>query len=244
MEEVYAVSLAPVHSPATGGILFWMTGGLVLLLLIAGWIVYRKRQQKWKQRVEQQLGELTAQIRFLLQERERLVRQRPDRPDASVASEAIAPVSHTFANPAARDTTDSAASPFQNVAEESDDELLLRKRALEIVNEYYKDSGFGVEEFCRMIAAEKIPGTNHKLQEARRFIRTFRLNAAYELILKNRISRSMNIAEIAYEVGFNDPKYFTRCFTRLFGVSPKEVLLGKDMVNTGNRHSMQNHVFG
>jgi AraC-like DNA-binding protein len=29
-----------------------------------------------------------------------------------------------------------------------------------------------------------------------------------------------NITEIAYAVGFNDPKYFTRCFTKMFGVSP------------------------
>jgi AraC-like DNA-binding protein len=29
-----------------------------------------------------------------------------------------------------------------------------------------------------------------------------------------------NISEIAYAVGFNDPKYFTRCFTKHFGVNP------------------------
>ena len=29
-----------------------------------------------------------------------------------------------------------------------------------------------------------------------------------------------NVTEIAYAVGFNDPKYFTRCFTKMFGVSP------------------------
>jgi AraC-like DNA-binding protein len=29
-----------------------------------------------------------------------------------------------------------------------------------------------------------------------------------------------NITEIAYKVGFNDPKYFTRCFTNHYGSSP------------------------
>lgn len=29
-----------------------------------------------------------------------------------------------------------------------------------------------------------------------------------------------NITEIAYRVGFNDPKYFTRCFTKQYGMSP------------------------
>ncbi len=30
------------------------------------------------------------------------------------------------------------------------------------------------------------------------------------------------ISEIAYQVGFNDPKYFSRCFKRKFGQSPRE----------------------
>ena len=33
---------------------------------------------------------------------------------------------------------------------------------------------------------------------------------------------NLNISEIAYSLGFNDPKYFSRCFRREFGVTPKE----------------------
>jgi AraC-like DNA-binding protein len=50
------------------------------------------------------------------------------------------------------------------------------------------------------------------------FIRNYRLGIAKDIILKNPANR--NITEIAYKVGFNDPKYFTRCFTRLYGSSP------------------------
>ena len=32
------------------------------------------------------------------------------------------------------------------------------------------------------------------------------------------------ISEIAYEVGFNDPKYFTRCFTRHFNQTPSSLM--------------------
>ena len=35
--------------------------------------------------------------------------------------------------------------------------------------------------------------------------------------------KDMNISEIAYEVGFNDPKYFTRCFTKEFNATPSEL---------------------
>ena len=61
-------------------------------------------------------------------------------------------------------------------------------------------------------------------QSAGQFIRNYRLNIARELILKNRTTRNMNISEIAYEVGFNDPKYFTRCFTKHFAVTPSSLM--------------------
>jgi AraC-like DNA-binding protein len=31
-----------------------------------------------------------------------------------------------------------------------------------------------------------------------------------------------NISEIAYEVGFNDPNYFSRAFSREFGQAPSD----------------------
>jgi transcriptional regulator GlxA family with amidase domain len=33
---------------------------------------------------------------------------------------------------------------------------------------------------------------------------------------------NMNISEVAYDVGFNDPKYFGRVFSEAFGQSPSE----------------------
>ena len=33
---------------------------------------------------------------------------------------------------------------------------------------------------------------------------------------------TLNISEIAYIAGFNDPKYFSRCFKRMYGATPKE----------------------
>ena len=38
-------------------------------------------------------------------------------------------------------------------------------------------------------------------------------------MLKDNVA-NRNITEIAYRVGFNDPKYFTRCFTKQYGVAP------------------------
>ena len=49
-----------------------------------------------------------------------------------------------------------------------------------------------------------------------RYVRSLRLRKARELLS----SSSMNISEVAYSVGFEDPKYFSRVFSEEFGVSP------------------------
>jgi AraC-like DNA-binding protein len=55
-------------------------------------------------------------------------------------------------------------------------------------------------------------------QSTSQFMRNYRLSIARKLLLENWAKR--NITEIAYKVGFDDPKYFTRCFTRKYGCSP------------------------
>jgi AraC-like DNA-binding protein len=37
------------------------------------------------------------------------------------------------------------------------------------------------------------------------------------------LTTDLNISQVAYEVGFRDPKYFNRSFNEVFGHSPKEV---------------------
>ena len=110
-----------------------------------------------------------------------------------------------------------------NMEEESGDKKFLNQ-VMEVIKENYKNSYFEVSDFCEAVGVSKSL-LNKKLQSligqsAGQFIRNYRLNIARELILKNRETKSMNIAEIAYEVGFNDPKYFTRCFTKQFNVTP------------------------
>ena len=114
-----------------------------------------------------------------------------------------------------------------NMEEESGDKKFLN-RIMDVVKENYKNSYFEVSDFCEAAGVSKSL-LNKKLQSlvgqsAGQFIRNYRLNIARELLLKNRENKSMNIAEIAYEVGFNDPKYFTRCFTKYFNTTPSTLL--------------------
>ncbi len=112
-----------------------------------------------------------------------------------------------------------------------DDESLDKKfidKALKVIKDNYENPDFDVAEFIdamgisRSLLHKKL--TNLAGQSASRFIRIYRLNMARELIIKNRSSHALNISEIAYRVGFNDPKYFTRCFTKQFGVQPSTFL--------------------
>ncbi|MCB0642868.1 MAG: response regulator, partial [Phaeodactylibacter sp.] len=50
------------------------------------------------------------------------------------------------------------------------------------------------------------------------FVRSVRLEAAANLLL----STDLNVSEIAYEVGFNDPAYFSRAFKEKFNQTPSE----------------------
>ena len=119
-----------------------------------------------------------------------------------------------------------------NMEEESNDQKFLNK-AMQIVKEKYKDSYFEVTDFIEAMGVSRSL-MNKKMknltgQSAGQFIRNYRLNIARELILKNKLLRNKNISEIAYEVGFNDPKYFTRCFTRHFNQTPSAIMEGENV---------------
>ena len=51
------------------------------------------------------------------------------------------------------------------------------------------------------------------------FIRSIRLEKAIQLLQ----STDMNVSQVAYEVGFNDPNYFSRSFQQEFGMSPSSL---------------------
>ena len=110
-----------------------------------------------------------------------------------------------------------------NIEKQSKDDIFLSK-ALEIIKKNYKNPDYEVSNFIRDMNVSKSL-MHQKMQtlagqSAGQFIRSYRLNLAREILLKNQEYKNLSVAEIAYEVGFNDPKYFTRCFTKQFGLSP------------------------
>jgi len=101
------------------------------------------------------------------------------------------------------------------------DEQFLKK-AFDTMKENYSDPEFNVEEFSQEMNMSrnqlhrKIKAlTRHTAVE---FIRSYRLNRAAEFIKK----KSATIAEIAYDVGFSSPSYFSECFQKQFGILPSD----------------------
>ena len=97
---------------------------------------------------------------------------------------------------------------------------------LNAIQKLYKDPDLDVHTLADVMGMNR-SALNDRIQNAlgmttAQFIRTYRLNVAKEMI-GNGTNKDMNISEIAYEVGFNDPKYFTRCFAKEFGVTPSDL---------------------
>ncbi|MCK6619424.1 MAG: response regulator [Calditrichaceae bacterium] len=117
----------------------------------------------------------------------------------------------------------------KDIAITSADEKFLH-RAMDIIDRYISDENFSVEQFGREIGLSR--GQLHRKLKALTdqspvdFIRAIRLKRAAQLLEK----RSGTVAEIAYQVGFSDPSYFSRCFRQQFGVLPSEFAGSTDSI--------------
>ena len=108
----------------------------------------------------------------------------------------------------------------------SNKETDFSAKLLDAIQKLYKDPELDVHTLADAMDMNRAL-LNEKIQNAlgmttAQFIRTYRLNVAKEMIC-NGTNKDMNISEIAYEVGFNDPKYFTRCFTKEFDATPSDL---------------------
>jgi len=111
----------------------------------------------------------------------------------------------------------------KDIAVTSTDEKFIT-RAMEIIEKNIGNSDFEVRQFeeemfmSRMQLFRKIKALTN--QTPGDFVRTIRLKRAASLIKQN----FGNIAQITYEVGFNNPSYFAKCFKDLYGELPSDYM--------------------
>ena len=101
------------------------------------------------------------------------------------------------------------------------DEKFLAK-ALKVAEDNISNPDFSVEKMGKELGVSRGHLYNKLLaltgKSPVEFIRIMRLKRAAQLLGKSQ----MTVAEIAFQVGFNDPKYFTKHFKEEFGMVPSE----------------------
>lgn len=99
------------------------------------------------------------------------------------------------------------------------------KQCIGVVQRHLDDAAFDLPAFASEVGTSK--STLYKKLRALTgkstsgFIRSIRMQAACELLKQNPQAQ---ISEVAYAVGYNDPKYFSSCFKKDFGCLPSEYL--------------------
>ena len=102
-------------------------------------------------------------------------------------------------------------------------EAKFLKKAVKIIHEEMGDHSFGSRHLARQLSMSesqiyrKLKAITGKSTAI--FIRSVRLQKAKDLIQTTH----GNISEVAYDVGFNDPSWFSRAFKEEFGFSPSEI---------------------
>lgn len=108
----------------------------------------------------------------------------------------------------------------QDVAVKSADKVFLEK-VIGVAETYLHDEAFSVEDLGREVGLSRSQ-LHRKLkaltdQSPSVFLRTLRLKRAHQLLEQN----AGTAAEIAYEVGFSSPAYFSKCYKDQYETTPR-----------------------
>jgi transcriptional regulator GlxA family with amidase domain len=111
----------------------------------------------------------------------------------------------------------------ENIVVVSEDEKFL-KNAFEQIEKNITNPNFSVEELSRQLNLSRVSLYKKMLVLTGKTpvdcIRTIRLKRAIQLLEKSKLS----IANVAYEVGFNNAAYFAKVFREEFGMLPSEYI--------------------
>ena len=105
--------------------------------------------------------------------------------------------------------------------EDRDKQFLKQLQA--IIQKNLSDSEFGVEDMGQQIGLSRV--------QLYRKVKAMTGSSVVDLLRKARLvkarrlleTRSMSVSEVAYEVGFSAPSYFTKCFKEEYGMLPGDV---------------------
>ena len=100
---------------------------------------------------------------------------------------------------------------------------LFITRFKEVVESHLDDSELSVEDLAAQMNLSRVQ-LYRKVKAVTgstpiELLRTARLNRAYQLLL----TTDKSVSEVAYQVGFTAPSYFTKCFKDEYGMLPGDI---------------------
>lgn len=105
---------------------------------------------------------------------------------------------------------------------EPEDDAFMRK-AVKIIDRNIGNTDFSVEKMAADLGVSRTFLYNKMVTRMEKspneLIRDIRLDRGRELLMKSQLT----ISEIAFEVGYNNPKYFTKNFKKKYNMLPSEV---------------------
>ena len=119
---------------------------------------------------------------------------------------------------------------YANVNIERSDKVFM-ENLLNILKDNYTNPEFNVPQLQSLMCMSMTPfykkisaltGLTPAL-----FIRLYRLQTARKMLEDHAGDKGISVSEIAYMVGFNDPKYFSKCFQNQYHVLPSAILQGE-----------------
>ncbi len=111
----------------------------------------------------------------------------------------------------------------KNVEQVTDAEVAFLKRLQHVILDNLSESDFSVPQIAQVMQMSQVQ-VYRKLKALTgktpsKYIRSMRMKRAMELLN----TTSMNVSEIAYNLGFSDPNYFSRTFQQAYGKTPSSV---------------------
>lgn len=114
----------------------------------------------------------------------------------------------------------------EEVSRLDDRDKAFVKQLHDIIKSHMGNSDFGVEDIGAEIGLSRV--------QLYRKVKAITGSSVVDLLRKARLAKarrlleanSMNISEVAYEVGFSSPSYFTKCFKDEYGMLPGDVTNG------------------
>ena len=227
-DEVYQleISVLPPWYLTIWCKLFYLT----LLIVSIAWIINSHFVKKQLQETEKQKAEILEQVKARMEFYANLAGDLK----TAVEHRSFDEVSHVVSSTLEVDITSDDApdamkvqmvnGPQPEVVELDEQDQRLLDQIKEVIDENMVDSNFNVT-----MLQEKMGMGNKQLyrkvkaltgQTPVELIRDMRLRKAAKLLKAGKFS----VSEVMYTVGFSNSSYFSKCFSKLFGMSPSEYM--------------------